>query len=274
MEKTCFIIMPISDSDNYPSGHFSRVYEHIIKPACDIAGFRTIRADDIMTTNLIALDIVKNIINCDMALCDLSSRNPNVLYELGIRQAFNLPVTLMKDFKTDRIFDIQGFRDLEYDESLRIDTVETTVNDLSELLKNTYENKSKEINSLIGLLGIEPAKISDRTKISADTELILNTLSNLEKRITRIEPKTAYENTKNEFTHIPSNVGDYLTPEEIKNLAIDDEIYHSKYGLGKITSIKKATNSNNHIGGIKYNNGARGSYLLEVSTNQFRKVIS
>jgi hypothetical protein len=123
MKKKCFVIMPISDLDGYAPGHFGRVYEHIIKPACDLAELDPVRADDIMTTNYIALDIIKHIINSEMAICDLSGRNPNVLYELGIRQAFNLPVTLIKDQKTNRIFDIQGFRDVEYDESLRIDNV-------------------------------------------------------------------------------------------------------------------------------------------------------
>lgn len=32
--KTCFVIMPISDVDGYPKGHFDRVYKHIIEPAC------------------------------------------------------------------------------------------------------------------------------------------------------------------------------------------------------------------------------------------------
>jgi len=128
--------MPISDNEDYPVNHFSRVYEHIIIPACEIAGFEPIRADNIQTTNYIALDIIKNIINADMAICDLSSKNPNVLYELGIRQAFNLPVTLIKDLRTKRIFDIQGFRDVEYDESLRIDTVQDTIEILSETIKN------------------------------------------------------------------------------------------------------------------------------------------
>jgi len=102
--KTCFVIMPISDNEKYSPGHFGRVYEHIIKPACEIAGFRPIRADEVKQTNLIALDIVKQIIDADMAICDLSSQNPNVLYEVGIRQAFNLPVTFIKDIITKRVF--------------------------------------------------------------------------------------------------------------------------------------------------------------------------
>ena len=98
-QKTCFIIMPISDHPEYAVGHFKRVYEYIIKPACEAEDFKPIRADDVKVTNYIALDIIKQIIECDMAICDLSSRNPNVLYEAGIRQAFNLPITFIKDKK-------------------------------------------------------------------------------------------------------------------------------------------------------------------------------
>ncbi|WP_299156375.1 hypothetical protein, partial [uncultured Christiangramia sp.] len=51
MKKTCFVIMPISDSSNYEKGHFERVYDFIIKPACISAGFEPVRADDVLTTN-------------------------------------------------------------------------------------------------------------------------------------------------------------------------------------------------------------------------------
>ena len=125
-EKICFVIMPISDIDSYPTGHFKRVYEHLIKPACIKAGFKAIRADDVQKTNIIIVDVLQKILSAEMSICDLSSRNPNVLYELGIRQAFGLPITLIKDNKTPRIFDIQGIRDLEYDENLRVDIIEET----------------------------------------------------------------------------------------------------------------------------------------------------
>jgi hypothetical protein len=60
--------MPISANPNYPKGHFTRVYGHIIKPACVLGGFEPIRADDVLNTNHIALDILKKIIDSDMAL--------------------------------------------------------------------------------------------------------------------------------------------------------------------------------------------------------------
>lgn len=172
--------MPISDNSNYPERHFYRVYEHIIIPACENAGFQPIRADDVINTNYIAIDVIRKIIESELVLCDLSSQNPNVLYELGIRQAFNKPVVLIKDKRTKRIFDIQGFRDFEYDETLRVDTVQSEIEKLSDILVSTYEEQNNDINSLVSLLSLSPAKIESKTEISKETKLILNSLSELD----------------------------------------------------------------------------------------------
>lgn len=256
--------MPISDSEGYSIGHFGRVYEHIIKPACDIAGFHPIRADDIMTTNYIALDIIKNIIECEMAICDLSSKNPNVLYELGIRQAFNLPVTLIKDKITNRIFDIQGFRDVEYDESLRIDNVEDAIETLAETIKNTYEN-SNQVNSLISLLSIEPAKITSKKEISTDTELILNTILGLDKRMGEIEKKVSPIDRSNfnqipEQQYLPDNAGEILSYQEIQSLKIGDKLFHNKFGFGEIVELY-AENSLIQSASIKFEAGIKRLHL-------------
>lgn len=186
-KKTCFVIMPIADAPGYESGHFKRVYEYIIKPACKEAGFEPIRADDVKNTNDIILDILRKIIESDMAICDLSSRNPNVMYELGIRHSFGLPVTLIKDNATGRSFDIQGLRDLAYDESLRIDTVKKAVSELTIALKNTYEAPQGDVNSLIQLLGVQPAKITNAITLDNETSILLNAISSINNRIDSLE---------------------------------------------------------------------------------------
>lgn len=232
-EKFCFIIMPISDVDGYPAGHFKRVYDFLIKPACKLAGFTAMRADDVLNTNYIALDIVKQIINADMALCDLSARNPNVLYELGIRQAFNKPVTLIKDTATHRIFDIAGFRDVEYEESLRVDTIQSNVPLIADTIKNTYESKGTEINSLVSLLSIEPAKVEKSIPITIDTELLLNSINSIDLRIKDLESKI----TRTKTVFKPSTeLANYLKSKF--DLEIGDRIEHSKFGPGIIVSIE------------------------------------
>ena len=118
-QKECFIIMPISDSDGYPNGHWSHVYDNIISPSCEMAGYQAKRGDDVKATNLIHLDILKSLIDAPIAICDLSSRNPNVLFELGIRQAFDRPVVLIQEAGTPKIFDIAPLRYLEYSKDMK-----------------------------------------------------------------------------------------------------------------------------------------------------------
>jgi hypothetical protein len=93
----CFIVMPISDPDGYQPGHFQHVFEDLFVPACEKAGYQALRADQVRETNLIHLDVLQRILDSSMVLCDLSSRNPNVLFELGLRQAFDKPVALVQE---------------------------------------------------------------------------------------------------------------------------------------------------------------------------------
>lgn len=179
-KKKCFFIMPISDVDGYPKGHFNRVYDYIIVPACKQEGYEPIRADATSKSNVIIVDILRNILECDMAICDLSSRNPNVFYELGFRQAFNMKTVLMKDDQTDRPFDVSTIRSINYESSLRIDLVNKTITELTKALKETNEMSEKEPNSLLKLLSIDnPAKLPDRQKLSLDSSLILQAIQDL-----------------------------------------------------------------------------------------------
>ena len=183
-KKKCFVIMPISDADGYEKGHFTRVYEHLIKPAVIEAGFEPVRADDTSKANFIVVDILQQILKCDIAICDLSSRNPNVFYELGIRQAFNLRTILIKDNRTAMPFDISGIRTLTYNESLRIDEVKKTTPEMAKCIKDTYEADIKEVNSLLQLLSIEkPATLPAKVTLSQDSNMILTAINDLSKKV-------------------------------------------------------------------------------------------
>jgi hypothetical protein len=186
-QKTCFIIMPFSDMEGYESGHFSRVYEHLIRPACVTAGVEPVRGDEVKGTNYIAIDILQRILKSDIVICDLSGKNANVMYELGIRQAFDLPVVLLKDKKTERVFDIQGLRTLDYVESLRIDSVEQDRESLAETISATLKREDHEVNSLVSLLSIQKATLGSPTEVSGETALILASLKDISARLATVE---------------------------------------------------------------------------------------
>ena len=188
----CFIIMPISDAVDYEQGHFKRVYDHIIKPTCEKINLKPIRADDVKSTNVIILDILKKIIESKIVICDLSSRNPNVLYELGIRQAFDLPVVLIKDSRTERIFDIQGIRTVDYSEGLRVDTVEKDIDSIAKAIKATLDSEDHDVNSLIKILSINKAEIGEKTELSQEGSLIVEALRDIRERISSVEHSVNY----------------------------------------------------------------------------------
>lgn len=186
-KKTCFVIMPISDVDGYDKGHFTRVYEYIIKPACNNAGFEPIRADDTSKTNVIIVDILKQILDADMAICDISSRNANVFYELGFRQAFNKKTVLIRDNKTAMPFDVSSIRTLSYNANLRIDEVKNSISRIEKALKETALTGDDEFNSLISILSIGKAVLPDNHKMTSDTMLILNEIDKLNYKLNRLK---------------------------------------------------------------------------------------
>ncbi|WP_394392967.1 hypothetical protein [Shewanella woodyi] len=162
-EEQCFVIMPISSQNGYDEGHFQLVYEDIIKPSIIAAGLKPFRADETKNTNLIQLDILRNVVESTIAICDMSARNPNVFYELGMRQAFDLPTVLLRDEVTEAPFDVNGLRYVTYKKDMKHRDVVKAVQELTDALKDTYvkRNDKSEINSLIRLMELaSPAKLS------------------------------------------------------------------------------------------------------------------
>ena len=204
----CFVIMPISDHPDYDPGHFKRVYNHIFKPAIEQAGYIPIRADDETKSNNIVADIIKKIVESDMAICDISTRNANVLYELGIRHAYDKPVLLVKDEKTESIFDISGIRYTNYDSSLRIDRVDS---DIQKIRQSISSHTGDDIESSVMKLSMinYSAKIPKQNTLTGETQIILNTFKSIEDKI-KITQQTS--------RHIS-------TPALIKSIRLGKELF-------------------------------------------------
>lgn len=182
--KECFVIMPIGDKEGYSKGHFKRVYEDIFKPAIEKAGFRPYRADDSNASHLIQSDIIKKIIETPMAICDLSTRNPNVLFELGIRQAFDKPVVLVQEIGTERIFDISSINTYDYKKERIYHEVLKDQEKICNMIKDTFEKHGKGecVNSILRFIDIEPAK-NINSNINSDQmmKVIFNELMGIKK---------------------------------------------------------------------------------------------
>ena len=98
-------------------GWFDQYYEAIFKPAVEDAGLSPKRADDLYRPGTIVNDIWSYTQSARILIADLTGRNPNVFYELGLAHALAKPVILVTESIDQVPFDLRALRILEYDKN-------------------------------------------------------------------------------------------------------------------------------------------------------------
>lgn len=243
--KTCFVIMPIADHPDYETGHFDRVYEYLIKPACIKSGYEPRRADDNKASNMIMFDILKKIMDCDMAICDLSSKNANVFYELGLRQAFNKKTILITDGRENAPFDIAAFRYVRYSPSLRIDSVINDTRAIAEMLNETENAPDDDVNSIVKLLQIQPAHV-EKLQLSQQESVFFEMFKTLNNKVTNLSNQiTSFNKFSNKYqgSGLGLPVKDRITFKEVMKHDTDNihsHIFRSwEETIGKFIGINE-----------------------------------
>ena len=143
--KKCGIIMPIATSTDYPSEHWKDVLS-ILMEAINETEFEPRLVSDDVAVGLIHDRIVTNIYNDDVIVCDVSSKNPNVMFELGLRLAFDKPTIIIKDEKTGYSFDTGVIEHISYPSSLRFSEIVEFKLELVKRINATYERAKAETN--------------------------------------------------------------------------------------------------------------------------------
>ena len=108
---SCFVMQPFVP----PLGDY---YEKIYRPAIEKTGLRAVRADaEIFATGKIMDQVWHGINAARVLVAELTTRNPNVFYELGLAHAMKKPVVLVSAKEEDVPFDLQHIRVIYYDMS-------------------------------------------------------------------------------------------------------------------------------------------------------------
>jgi O-acetyl-ADP-ribose deacetylase (regulator of RNase III) len=118
-DASCFVIMPYrvkKDADGRDVD-FDEIYEYVIKRAVKrVPGLACVRCDDFDQPGWIPARMLTQILEARVAVVDLSTLNPNVFYELGVRHALRPSVTvLIRRRGTTQPFNIEGMATIEYD---------------------------------------------------------------------------------------------------------------------------------------------------------------
>ena len=106
----CFIIMPFGS-------WFDHYYKQIYKNAIVNAGLLPKRADELFTASTVINDIWDLTKRAKIILADLTGKNPNVFYELGLAHALAKPALLISESMDDVPFDLRHLRVITYDKN-------------------------------------------------------------------------------------------------------------------------------------------------------------
>lgn len=206
----CGIIRPIAPTEGYSGNHWSEVGE-ILSEAIISAGFEPRIVSEADSVAVIHGTIVQNIYEDPIIVCDVSSRNPNVMFELGMRLAFDKPVVIVKDDVTNYAFDTGVIEHLPYPKSLHYHEIGIFKTKLRDKILHTIE-RSKEADFSPFLkhfrhLSISPQKLENENVPLAD--YVAEKLDQLESKINRIynqtsSPYTAPKNSSFRTLQIPA----------------------------------------------------------------------
>ena len=119
----CFVLMPFADQ-------FFTNYEEAIRPALEAAGLRGVHAGEVFGTREIMEDIWESLCVARVVVADVTGRNPNVFYELGIAHRLGKECVVITQNSKDVPFDITARRYIQYDPTKRVsfrDRLEKTI---------------------------------------------------------------------------------------------------------------------------------------------------
>jgi tetratricopeptide (TPR) repeat protein len=114
----CFVLMPFGKKPTAAGTviDFNATYEEMIKPAIEAADLEPLRADEESRGGIIHAPMFERLILCEYAVCDLTTANANVFYELGLRHAVRpaSTVLLFAEGTGQMPFDVAPLRAIPY----------------------------------------------------------------------------------------------------------------------------------------------------------------
>jgi hypothetical protein len=134
---TCFVMMPFGS-------WFDRYYQEIYVPAIKEAGLEPSRADELFSTGSVVEQIWEQISKSRVLLADLTDKNPNVFYELGLAHAANKPVIFTSARIDDVPFDLRHLRVIVY-ETREPEWSSKLRKLITDYLRNTLRDPEKSI---------------------------------------------------------------------------------------------------------------------------------
>lgn len=222
--EKCGIIMPISTIDGCSEQHWKDV-KTIISEAIEKAGFEANLVSLSDDVGVIQKRIVQNIYDNPIIVCDVSGKNSNVMFELGMRLAFDKATIVIKDDKTSYSFDTSPIEHLTYPRDLRFNKIVDFKKELTEKIKATYDKSKSDPNystflkhfGKFTVTKLDTAEISKEDYIIEEIKELRYMMTNLNRRDRDLSIRSRKSLFEDEIDH-EITCQDKLLPEIVKNI--------------------------------------------------------
>lgn len=114
-QKSCFFVSPIGPRGSDIRARADRILRHIVRPTCDESGYAVFRADELDGPGMITRRVIRQLLDADLVIADLSGHNANVFYELGVRHATGLPTIQLCQDGEHLPFDVSDYTTVFFD---------------------------------------------------------------------------------------------------------------------------------------------------------------
>lgn len=186
-KPVCGVVMPISTIDGCSESHWADVLE-IVTEAIEEAGFDANLVSNADDVGIIHKRIIQNLYDNPIVVCDVSGKNPNVMFELGMRLAFDKPTVIIKDEKTTYSFDTSAIEHIEYPRDLRFSRIVDFKTKLKEKIVATHKRASTDPNFTTFLKHFGEFTVAklDKKEVSGQ-EFIMEELRTIGSAVRRME---------------------------------------------------------------------------------------
>lgn len=201
-QLTCGLVMPISAMDGCSVEHWVEVKNIIcdaVESIEDITFLPKLVSDQ-DDVGVIQKRIVQNIYSSDIVVCDVSCKNANVMFELGMRLAFDKPTILIKDDKTDFSFDTGVIEHLVYPRDLRFSRIIAFKKSLADKVVATYRASKDDPNHSTFLKNFGSFKVAsvDQT-VGTPDQVMLDMMQDLSREVARIGRRISRDVTQSAY---------------------------------------------------------------------------
>lgn len=196
---TCGLVMPISALDGCTADHWAEV-KGIVTECIESLGepkFAVRLVSDADDVGVIQKRIVQNIYSSDVVVCDVSGKNPNVMFELGMRLAFDKPTVIIKDDKTDYAFDTGIIEHVAYPRDLRFNRIVAFKASLIDKVLATHKAAAKDPNHSTFLKNFGKFQVATLSEAEVPVDrLVLETLQELQMEVSRMRHGSLRESSR------------------------------------------------------------------------------